>query len=599
MTVSLYRKYRPVRFEDVVGQDHITRTLVNAIRQDRVSHAYLFAGPRGTGKTTTAKILAMALNCESGRGKATVHPDGSCPRCEAIRRGQSLDVLELDAASNRGIDDIRDIRDKVGFAPVEGRMKVYIVDEVHMLTTEAFNALLKMLEEPPVHVVFVLATTEPHKVLPTILSRCQRFDFRRPSLAEISGLLKGIASKEHIEISEAALNVIARASLGSFRDAVGTLDQLATYCEGKVSMRDALTVLGVAEQDLLFEIVDIVNDRDPRAAVLFIERLAQEGSDLGRFLRDLLGHLRDLYVVQHTGEPPASLVTTEEYLDGLRSQANRTTTAVLTHFIDTLGDVWRAINGKGQADPRLELELALIKMTKPAADLSPQSLAARLDHLERLVESGVFASRVTDRDVVEEVVDAAGAGPASVRRPGIGGDQGVPTPLGGDEERAPGHPRLPTPVAAASSAGEGMVPAPRSTDLPTIDTLRRAWPVLLNRLEKTKPRLYAALSIARPERVEDDVLTIRFPHGHEMQGTWVKEPEETATLQRELRSILGTSLRVLAEIGRPGEAEEEPKAVERDDRILKTSELIEHLQREFGATLIEDARPSRPGRGGP
>ncbi|NLG67053.1 MAG: DNA polymerase III subunit gamma/tau [Actinobacteria bacterium] len=599
MTVSLYRKYRPVRFEDVVGQDHITRTLVNAIRQDRVSHAYLFAGPRGTGKTTTAKILAMALNCESGRGKATVHPDGSCPRCEAIRRGQSLDVLELDAASNRGIDDIRDIRDKVGFAPVEGRMKVYIVDEVHMLTPEAFNALLKMLEEPPVHVVFVLATTEPHKVLPTILSRCQRFDFRRPSLAEISGLLKGIASKEHIEISEATLNVIARASLGSFRDAVGTLDQLATYCEGKVSMRDALTVLGVAEQDLLFEIVDIVNDRDPRAAVLFIERLAQEGSDLGRFLRDLLGHLRDLYVVQHTGEPPASLVTTEEYLDGLRSQANRTTTAVLTHFIDTLGDVWRAINGKGQADPRLELELALIKMTKPAADLSPQSLAARLDHLERLVESGVFASRVTDRDVVEEVVDAAGAGPASVRRPGIGGDQGVPTPPGGDEERAPGHPRLPTPVAAASSAEEGMVPAPRSADLPTIDTLRRAWPVLLNRLEKTKPRLYAALSIARPERVEDDVLTIRFPHGHEMQGTWVKEPEETATLQRELRSILGTSLRVLAEIGRPGEAEEEPKAVERDDRILKTSELIEHLQREFGATLIEDARPSRPGRGGP
>ncbi len=275
MTVSLYRKYRPVRFEDVVGQDHITRTLVNAIRQDRVSHAYLFAGPRGTGKTTTAKILAMALNCESGRGKATVHPDGSCPRCEAIRRGQSLDVLELDAASNRGIDDIRDIRDKVGFAPVEGRMKVYIVDEVHMLTTEAFNALLKMLEEPPVHVVFVLATTEPHKVLPTILSRCQRFDFRRPSLAEINRVLKEHRCQRAHRDQRSHMNVIARASSGSFRDAVGTLDQLATYCEGKVSMRDALTVLGVAEQDVLFEIVDIVNDRDPRAAVLFIERLAQ------------------------------------------------------------------------------------------------------------------------------------------------------------------------------------------------------------------------------------------------------------------------------------------------------------------------------------
>ena len=267
----------------------------------------------------------------------------------------------MDAASNRGIDDIRDLRDKVHFSPVEGRMKVYIVDEVHMLTPEAFNALLKTLEEPPAHAVFVLATTEPHKVPATILSRCQRFDFRRPAVMEVVGVLAGIARQEGIEVAEASLTVIARAAGGSFRDAIGILDQLSTYSGGAITLQQTLDILGLVQHDLLFEVVDLVHERDTQGALLFVERLSQGATDYGQFIKDLLGHLRDVYVVKHTGEVPASIAITEEQLQVLRSQAARVSTAGTVAFIDLLGEALRSI--RQGSDPRLELELVLIKMT--------------------------------------------------------------------------------------------------------------------------------------------------------------------------------------------------------------------------------------------
>src|SRR5690242_5361846 len=339
LAASLYRRHRPRTFADVVGQEHVVRTLRNAIEQGRVHHAYLFVGSRGTGKTSMAKILASCLNCVNG---PTVTPCGVCDSCVSIANATSLDVIEMDAASNNSVDDIRDLRERVAYAPVAGAYKVYILDEAHMLTPAAWNAFLKTLEEPPPHTIFVLATTEANKVLPTVVDRCHRFDFTRPSVPQIAAVLRRVADAESIRIPDEAVALVARPATGSFRDALGTLEQLLAYSGSTISLDDVLAVLAAADADLVFGAVDAIAAGDARAALLAAARLADSGRDIGRFFSDLEAHARGLMVVQALGEVPAELRVTAEQDERLAEQAARVGPAEVTRLLELIAFALRA-----------------------------------------------------------------------------------------------------------------------------------------------------------------------------------------------------------------------------------------------------------------
>jgi DNA polymerase-3 subunit gamma/tau len=514
--VSLYRKWRPRTFDAVAGQEPVVRTLRRAIETGRVAHAYLFSGPRGTGKTSTAKVLAMGLNCEKG---PTPEPDGTCESCRAIVNNSSMDVLEMDAASNRGIDEIRDLRDRVNLAPVGGRMKVYIIDEVHMLTTEAFNALLKMLEEPPEHVIFVLATTEKHKVLPTIISRCQSFDFRRPGVALLSEKLRQIADAEGIETDPAALTLISREARGSFRDAEGLLDQLSSFSDGPVTAAKVRELLGGTGSEVLLETTDALYERRAADALRVVDRLQNEGRDLSRFAGELIAHLRRLMLLPHAPEVALAEVGQEERA-GLEEQASRIPTAEVVRVIEALGDARRS------GDPKLELELTFLKLARDYEEPRVDALLRRLEMLEKVVENGAVVAPRTDAEPSGPRVRAAPVVPAVVESEEPAGE--VEEEGETEEEASAG------PGGADGQDGAGGIGA-----------VAAQWGQVMRDLKDRKQALTATVfAEGQPESLDNGVLVVTFPEESDFYAKEAGKPRHSEALGEVLEGRFGVRPRL-------------------------------------------------------
>jgi DNA polymerase-3 subunit gamma/tau len=581
-STSLYRRHRPGSFDEVVGQQHVVRTLRNAVEGDKVHHAYLFVGSRGTGKTSMAKILARSLNCE--RGGPTVTPCGECESCTTIAAGTSIDVIEMDAASNRSVDDVRDLRERVAYAPAGGHWKVYILDEAHMLTKEAWNAFLKTLEEPPPKTVFVLATTESHKVLATIADRCQRFDFQRPSLEQISEVLTRVAASESIEVDAGAVAMIARSASGSFRDALGTLDQLVAFGGNEVGLDEVLEMLGAADAELLFEAVDAVVAEDPKAVLLGVEKMARSGRDPSQFARDLLAHLRFLLVTQTTGEVPSAFVVTATDSARLQAQASTIGAATLIRTIDEIATALTAVR-EGD-DARMAVEIALLKAARPDLDPSTEGLLRRIERLEgKLLNegdraagpvpgSGSSSSQAAGEDP-EPVPPAADPAPQDDAPPAE--DAPPAGGAGAGDSRGAEHP---------STVGEAPVTGPAGHDDLDLGKLTQLWPDVLQKLAETAPALAATFEGARPVAFDDEGLKIGFPAEKTFNKRKAESPERRDAVAAAFEAVAGQALRptyVLLE----GEAEapQEPVAAEKSDEIDEDA-LLERLKSEFDAEEV-------------
>ena len=474
---SLYRKYRPLTFESVVGQQHIVSTLEHAVSEGRLGHAYLFCGPRGTGKTTMARILSKALLCEGAEaaratGASGCMACGSCPECEAIAAGTHPDVYELDAASRTGVDNVREeIINSVNFAPVRGAYKVYIVDEVHMLTTQAFNALLKTLEEPPSHVVFVLCTTDPQKLPETILSRCQRFDFHRISNEDIVGRMRFICEQEGFSYDDEALEIVARHARGGMRDALSTLEQLSVFGNGSVAADDARSLLGEVASTVLAEFARAIAKRDVVGLFGLIRTQVEDGNDLMELTRDLVAHLRDVYAARLVGGASGVIDGTPDEVEELVAEAGLFESADrVARTLTALDDA--ALEMRNASDTRLVLEVACTRLARPEADLTLEALAERLARLEAQVASGVAAAPMAS---VPGAAPAAGAGVAPAAMTGRGPAVAAGRPAGAAPARNAAGPAAPTsrgtgPAAASQSASaSGALPwerGPHATPVP-------------------------------------------------------------------------------------------------------------------------------------
>ncbi len=564
------------------------RTLRNAVQRDAVHHAYLFVGSRGTGKTSMAKILASCLNCERNPthptpDHPTIEPCGTCDSCVSIAAATSLDVIEMDAASNNSVDDIRELRESVAYAPVSGRRKVYILDEAHMLSTAAWNAFLKTLEEPPPNTVFVLATTEANKVPATVVDRCHRFDFHRPTVEQIASVVRRAAQAESIEIPPAAVAALARSATGSFRDALGTLEQIVTYSGSEIALEDVLAVLGVADARLLEETVDAVATGDAARALRALEECVGQGRDAASFASDLEVRARELLVVQVLDELPPELSLTPEADAALSAQAERVEHATVVRLLELLGEAMEGV--RAGADARTRLELALVKAARPETDGSTRALLARIERLERGVP----------RDGAENQKDDDFKGPPAAAAMGRARLHHAPAPAAAAAIE-PEPVREPEPQDApeaeprdAQEAVREPAPEPVSEPLPRdIESVYALWPAVVDLVRSEHALLGAVIGEARPVAVDGEELTLAYPFAAEFYKKKAEDPANRAAVGEALGALAGGRWKLRYELRDTPASEGEQGSPARSEE-----EWVARFMEEFDAEELTDAQDER------
>jgi DNA polymerase-3 subunit gamma/tau len=531
------RKWRPQDFDQVIAQEHVTRTLQNAIRSERIGHAYLFSGPRGVGKTTVARILAKAINCQEG---PTPTPCNKCTACQEITGSRSLDVLEIDGASNRRIEDIRELRENVKYSPVGGKYKIIIIDEVHQLTPEAFNALLKTLEEPPSHVVFIFATTQPQKIPLTILSRCQRFDFRRIPTKLIAQRLSYITEQEKLQVEESALNLLAKKAEGSLRDGQSLLDQLISFGGNNITVDEVSEVLGLASRDLFFELIDVVCDRNSKKGLELVATVEAQGWDMEEFIDGLLDHLRHLLLAKTAPESPELMDLIHADRERYTEQGAKVEEEDLLRMVAVVSDTSSAIRYNSQ--PRFLMEMMVVKLAKMEATV----------HLKELMQG------------LNRVLGEGG-----------GGKPGVESPEHMDTEKTAGRPSTPPQAELDGEAHE-------------------LWKQMLTRVRKKKSSLGAILQHGQLAELQNQSLTIVFPKSCNFHLIQAEKQKNRAVIEGEASNILGKDIQVKFTMARLPESSEKPKALATPpgrklsaEEVVKAEPIVGTILETMDGELIE------------
>jgi len=526
------RKYRPQTFEEVVGQSHVTTTLANAIKANRISHAYLFAGPKGTGKTTVARILAKALNCKEG---PTPLPCGKCDSCNEIAIGRSLDVMEIDGASNNSVEDVRTLRENIRYVPSRGKYKIYIIDEVHMLSDSAFNALLKTLEEPPTHAIFIFATTEPHKVPQTVLSRCQRFDFRRIPTSDLVKTIQTIAQKEKLEIDQDASYILARRADGSLRDILSLLDQVIAFggeaeessSQRRVTKELVTQTLGLVDQEKLFEITDAISQKDASKGLSILNQLIDSGIDLPEFVNSLLQHFRDLLVSKVGPDSKILFDLSDTYIDRYKEKAKDFSETDILRMIKIVADLNLTL--KRATDPRIFLELALMKLLKMESTVSLEDVLNKLDQLQ--------ACQREDLNLTNSSLDSESRSPSHKSSPPD--DSVTPKEKGefvSNSSIDEGKRRLTDPLD------------PAVKEKISLQSLKDRWNEILGNIKKTKLSLWSLIKDGEVVSLEDDVITIEFRNGGTFHKKQAERKENSSLIQKATEEIYGHSFKLKFEL---------------------------------------------------